>query len=467
MYKFSNIHKAIFETKRLVRLKVHLILAILMVVLLNFLPFFRIGNEILNETYDYFSQKYLVATSSQALSKNFHIVTFSEAVYKKYYDQYFTPRELLGESIYWAVDKGAKVVVVDFGLDSPVPSFCMDQNKADNENRQLLNWLRKAAETAEKNGAVILLPELDLTTSNSTSFATHQYFSDLSALLQTFHNNIRQGGVKIAYHKEDFRTRHFSFFSQKLDAQNKPLPPKALSIPVLAAIYQKYLVSDQVNSSYEEKERAVIAANDFIDKQLNLLQSNFQTSKIFTVRDQKGKEIFLISTRNTVLPARLLFSFSEPPAENSSTPEQLEHLLPGKLDGKVVFIGSTWDKMEDFRHTSLQMDLPGVVILANAFYMLSQNQQLRSQSFFVDLIFKLFIVMSVALLLYVIFSIFHGKKLAFSIACLVFIVIPWLIPPTVENFTSFYYFHLTGIVVLIYEFLVELEEFFDKKYISH
>ncbi len=69
----------------------------------------------------------------------------------------WTPRQKLGETVEKAINLGAKVIVVDFDLQRPVPEICVNGKRV-NENEAYLLQLEKAADLLRKKDAVMILP---------------------------------------------------------------------------------------------------------------------------------------------------------------------------------------------------------------------------------------------------------------------------------------------------------------------
>lgn len=210
-----------------------------------------IGQQLLNETYDYLVRKDFQRSGWDAI----RLIAFDRETYeneKNFGKGLWTPRDILGETILSSVQLGAKVVVVDISPHKETPFYI--------ENRFFLIHLREAAELAKKTGAVILLPWVPVNP-GSKGYYADQY----QKLLDENAGVIQSGEASVFYNSLDLKVRHFRFYQRltrcpncraeiPLNAEKCPVceyphhpgdyntyereKRAILSLPVLAAIYQ-------------------------------------------------------------------------------------------------------------------------------------------------------------------------------------------------------------------------------------
>ncbi len=185
----------------------NLICGLLTVFILHLISYTGVGQEMLNDSYDFlvkmdFRLSVVPGKNPETISDSIQIIAFDKKTCEESPGRgFWTPREPLGRAIIKAVELGAKVVVVDFALDKPVPLYYADGAFVE-ENQRYLSLLREAANLAGQKGAVILLPWT--TRKAEPKGYTAQYYE----LMDTNRHVIRQGSPGVFFNTSDFKVRH-------------------------------------------------------------------------------------------------------------------------------------------------------------------------------------------------------------------------------------------------------------------
>ncbi|OQY58990.1 MAG: hypothetical protein B6245_08945 [Desulfobacteraceae bacterium 4572_88] len=241
----------------------NLFCGLLTMLILHLISYTGIGQDMLNDSYDFlvktdFRLSIVPGKDAETVSDAIRIVAFDKESCENSPGQgFWTPRELLGRSVIKAIQLGAKVVVVDFALDKPVPSsyYYTDEGFVE-ENQRYLSLLRQAVNLAEQKGSVILLPWTKR--KPEPKGYTAQYYK----LMDTNSHVIRQGSPGIFFNTSDFKIRHLRFYEKDRDRV-------LISLPILAALYQWHgiekghkILTDTENSLRNGSEDIITIPSD-------------------------------------------------------------------------------------------------------------------------------------------------------------------------------------------------------------
>jgi CHASE2 domain-containing sensor protein len=381
--------------KRSRRLRLNVVWGILIAVSLHFVSTHTgIGQQLLNETYDYLVRKDFQRSGWQEepISDTIRLIAFDREIYEKSFNKgLWTPRDLLGETILKAVRLGAKVVVVDISPHKPSPFYI--------ENQFFLIHLREAADLAEKTGAVILLPWVP------AKPATGEYYtSQYEALLNEKKNVIQFGAASVFYNAMDLKVRHFRFYQRltrcpncrgeiPLNAGKCPVceyPHHAgerktwdrekqrnrtraiLSLPVLAALCQWH--EPEAGHRIREQTEALVNRSDAVipvpsDGSVPAIQLHPQHASEECL---PARYKFRIASKETVTRYGGRKGYN-PLAKILWTPE----ILPDTLREKTVIIGSVYDEPVGDVHSTALGRMPGLFLVANAVNLFLRGEQIH------------------------------------------------------------------------------------------
>lgn len=327
-----------------------------------------IGQKMLNDTYDFFvSMDFRLSSGSEksrdAISDSIRIIAFDKESCEESPGQgFWTPRESLGKTIIRAIELGAKVVIVDFALDSPVPLYYKDGAFVE-ENQRYLSLLRKAVTLAEQKGAVILLPWKER--KKEPKGYTAQYYE----LIDTNRHIIRQGSPGIFHNDSDFNVRHLRFYEKDGDRV-------MVSLPILAAMYQWHGI---------EKGHKILEATE-----TRLKNASGIVISIPSDGNTPDIRLYPQSSTRECLPARFKFRIAprEVYAEYDCVYDPLVKIMRNASDflksdlsekmykGKTVLIGPTYSEIGD-THITPVGKMPGVFVLANGVNLFLKGEQIR------------------------------------------------------------------------------------------
>ncbi|MDM8522271.1 CHASE2 domain-containing protein [Desulfococcaceae bacterium HSG8] len=324
--------------------------------LLHLAPCTKMGQQLLNETYDDLVEKDFQKTVAErgAVSDAIQLVTFDSSAYEENPGRdFWTPRRSLGKAVIRSLKLGAKVVVADIETDKPVP--------IKDENRAFLKLLDDAAVLAKKKDAVIILPRVREVCGENLHSGYVCRFHDL---LEKHSEVIRQGTPGIFRNPSDSKVRHFRLY-EKDDKGSF-----TLSMSVLAAVYQWYGMKK--GNEILEQTRARFMRDSWREI---LIPAPEGSEPIRIRRQDAGSECLPARYKFRIVPdSDLLFDMKRTSAE-------LDDTDPGSgiYYGKTIFIGSEHKEMEDIHATPVG-DMHGVFLLANGMNIFLKGEQLREVS---------------------------------------------------------------------------------------
>lgn len=351
----------------------NLICGLLTVFILHLISYTGIGQEMLNDSYDFlvktdFRLSIVPGKNPETISDSIRIIAFDKKSCEESPGKgFWTPREPLGKTVIKAIELGAKVVVVDFALDKPVPLYYADGAFVE-ENQRYLSLLREAANLAEQKGAVILLPWT--TRKAEPKGYTAQYYE----LMDTNRHVIRQGSPGVFFNTSDFKVRHLRFYEKHGDRV-------LISLPVMAALYQWQGIEKGHKILTETETRIRNGAEEMIT-----IPSDGSVPGIQLHPQRKYREC---------LPARLKFRIAPTALVKAYAPEGYNPLFSQRMvwtasdflkkekpcKGKIVLIGSAYDEIGDTHITPIGK-MPGVFVVANGLNLFLSGEQIQEHYVF-------------------------------------------------------------------------------------
>lgn len=340
-------------------------------VMLWLLSYTSIGQANLNQAYDFLVKKDFESAvddkkKDELISDAIRIIAFDEKTYEESRTKgFWTPRDLLGKTIINAIKLGAKVVVVDFKLDKALPD-CNITPKSLDENQIYLSMLEQAANLAEKEKAVIIVPW----TGKKYDSEYSRYYYDL---LDRKQHVIKKGSPFVFLNASDRKVRHFRFFKRIKDNKGDDV---IFFMPIMAAIYHWYGL-EKGDEKLNKAKSQIKAAN--FGSHLCFLSPDKKKSVCIFSQDPV-KECLAARYKFRILPRKL--------AEELRIKDPLffkTRILPAELQDeskkifhdKIVLIGSTYEDTDDMHITPIG-DMPGVFLLANGLNIFLKGDQIHA-----------------------------------------------------------------------------------------
>jgi len=421
------------------RFLVNLIWAAVVAALLHLAPYSKMGQQLLNETYDYLVKKDFQNTviergDKEPVSDAIRLVTFDRSAYayeKSPGGDFWTPRKTLGETIIRALKLGAKVVVADIEVDKPVP--------IEDENRDFLELLEQAADIAKQNDAVIILPR----TGEECSSVPHSgYACQFYDLLNRNSDVIKQGTPGIFRNPSDSKVRHFRLYEK--DGKGKPI----LSMSVLAAVYQWY--GREEGNNILRQAQAELGDDSWSE----ILISAPEGMEPIRIRRQDAK--------SECLPARYKFRIVPDPGLLFDMARTSAELLDTEPDSdiycrKTVIIGSVHEELGDIHSTPVG-DMPGLFLLANGVNLFLKGEQIHEISPEYRYLIELILIILSAL----VFLDRNPTLAALTLTGILFVLHKLLSVHFFTNWGLFLDFWLMIIGIGIFENIVGLQEIMEE-----
>jgi len=349
----------------------NLLCGVITVILLQLISHTGIGQEMLNDTYDFlvktdFRLTAVPSKARDAISDSIRLIAFDKESCEESPGQgFWTPRERLGKTIIKAIERGAKVVVVDFALDKPVPLYYADGAFME-ENQLYLSLLREAVKLAEQKKAVILLPWT--TRKPEPKGYTAQYYE----LMDTNRHVIRQGSPGVFFNTSDFKVRHLRFYEKDGDRV-------LISLSVLAALYQWHGI---------EKGHEILEAAE-----ARLMNTSETVISIPSDGNVPDIRLYPQDKSGECLPARLKFRIAPMDLVKAYAPEGYNPLFSQRMvwtasdfleteklcRGKTVLIGPSYSEIGDTHITPIGK-MPGVFVVANGVNLFLRGEQIQEYS---------------------------------------------------------------------------------------
>jgi len=383
-----------------------------------------IGQTLLNMLYDHLVREdfkeAMIKCQKQGkspISDRIRIVVFDQETYEKSASQgYWTPRELLGKSLLRSMELGARVAVIDFAVSRPAPLFCPDE-KGDDENQKFLDLLRKAAEIAKENDAVILLAREGMPRNETKS----DYEQAFEKIADEYKEVIRWGSTAaFADPSSYYQVRHFQFYEYSTERKEV-----FLSFQIQASVYLWHGRAEGDRIIRETRER-------ILKGETELGMDTMKPVYLYSQEDRKeclpARYIFRIA------PSEIIKNFFEDkggiddPLLRYRDSLQLRQDMLLEIDpnkekifkDKAVLIGSTYPAMGDEHLTPLGK-MSGIFLIANGLNLFLDGLQLH-KNFWLDMISEIVMIILSALF----FAKFSDKKAFYILLVLILLVYPSL-----------------------------------------
>ena len=418
----------------------NIILGLLLTVIFTWFPF-GIGDGISNNMYDRLIkgevQLLLAEESSEirkTISEQLMIVQFDDESYTNSSSEgYWTPRKELIQSISHAIRNNAKVIVVDFELDTPIPQICassLNEQRdlsdsvaigqgesvattcsqttqyygAINENWRFLQELEETAVLARQQGTIIIFPK---TNNQHESLSNSEYRVCYNSLFENYSDILKRGSVSFLKNSADGIVRRFQFYEEKEDGEI------IFSVPLLAVMYQLY------DTQKAEKYLADVSQQLRHVHNANLSYTLPRTTRTLTLKFP-GKKIHSI-LRFRIIPGEIIDDFERGQdllaKDNTLAPSLSEFLVfnQREISGKIVMIGAN---NKDDMHVTPIGTMSGLFLLANTL-----NNLLKGHLVFGRDLWQILTVGVSLLFSSIIFSLWDGKKLRGLILQFILLVI--------------------------------------------
>lgn len=317
--------------------------------LLQFAEMSKWGQEALDAGFDYLARKnyewaVLQNNDKEPVSPLFRFVLFDERTYRQSYTKgYWTPRDIVGQTLLRTVQRGASVVLVDFSFREDAP-IVLEDGVAVDGSAQFIDYLKETAELCRQKKTVVILPVLQGDPAKN---------GQLLRILAQYPDVFRIASFKAERDSYDQHVRRFKWFEYSRDYS--PI----LSANLMALFSLEKDPQQEYRYQTEAKAYLVGATPDTA-----LLQPQLAASLQQTRRKISSRMIFRILSRAVVSReykqgSNALRGIVWSPAQiinaNAKNPD---------LTGKVVLIGSDFQENGDY-HSTVFGDISGSYLLAN------------------------------------------------------------------------------------------------------
>jgi len=424
-----------------------IVLAILFNIIVKYTD---IGNTVLNSVYDYLvvndfekSLKSVENSKEPPIDEHIQLVLFDKEIYESSDSKgFWTPRDLVGESVLKAVNLGAKVVVADFEWNRPAPVF----SKEKDENQRFLKLMEDAAKTARNKKADIIMPHTEIDQDKG------DYKQKFDKLMKDYQDVIKQGIPAAFEDARDYQVRHFRFYERT--EQNYIF----FSLQILAATYLWH--------DLEEGNKIITET----ENNINNIHPGLKKIEI-KMKTKTGKPIH-ISPQNDpnkeYLDARYLFriaqrdiitGYEDPCIKYADmnlclSPYELLDKTGDIYKEKIVIIGSTYPEIGDIHLTPVGK-MHGVFLIANGINLFLEGIQIHELGKSVRIIIEIIGILIAAAL----FTLFHSSIATFLMTG-VYVTIAVIISPRLFSqygiLTDFWF---PIIAVFISRFISDTDEF--------
>ncbi len=371
---------------------------IVVVIVLHFAQYTSIGQTAINDAYDFLVMKDFQQAIARSTEKNIspisdkiRLVVLDRETYDASPSRgFWTPRELLGRCIVKAIQLGAKVVVVDFAIDRPMPIYCEQGNCVD-ENEIFLNLLSTAIKVARKQGSVIILPW------TGEKPSTDSYTRHLSRMLVENNDVLKLGSPEVFRDPSDYQVRHFGFYEPVGEDGNL-----LFSIHILSSIYLWYGESDGDRIIRDAEKKVRNGGHQLVIPAPR--GSRGSDLKIYAhTKERHGgaaaRYIFRLAPRE--LTKEICIECEDPLLKYHDlmiTPAVLldkDAKKARSYEGKAVLIGSTNPDMGDLHPTPLG-EMSGVFLIANGINLILEKLQIHEPSLLLRILIESVIIYFVA-----------------------------------------------------------------------
>jgi CHASE2 domain-containing sensor protein len=382
----------------------HIFWGIIITVFMQFSYVTGFGQDLLNKTYDSMLMRFFIKhVQKPTIPKNIRMIIFDKDSYEHSSSMgFWTPRVLLCKSIIQAIRMGAKVVVVDFALDRPVPF--------QDENKNYIKCLAKAAQLAEEQQAVIVMPH------SKKNYQT-TYFNEYMDLLNKYSEVIKTGVANVYKHQTDRMIRHFIFYEKNDNI--------TFSIPVLATVFYWY---GRQKGEQVLKQKADEISNN--SKSYVKIEDPSHQHKIYLYHQSSITEcmaarfVFRSSPKGLIqklpqggyFPESMIISAND---INKSFEENGNYhpIDPSWAKNKIVLIGSYYQEIGDIHSTPIG-NMPGIYLILNSIQMLISGSQIYELNLFI----KILLILPWILVASIVFTYISGFWATFIFIGLIYLL---------------------------------------------
>jgi CHASE2 domain-containing sensor protein len=294
---------------------------------------------------------------------------------------FWTPRAALGQTIFKAAELGAKVLVIDVDINTPVPVICDKGSPAD-ENQIFLEYLKKTADLARENQSILLLPRSET--------IQGAYGQQLESLISDYRDVIKTGIVSAFKDTSDYQARHLRFYEKR----GKRV---FFSLQILAPVYfhntrqaADELLSEKTDEILQGKEeiRIPFPARDVV---------------LFSQADPNAEHLearYLFRLASRDITGDLCGSVSDPLIkypELDISPNDLIELDENIFRGQIVIIGTKDREIGDFHATPLG-EMSGLYLMVNGINLILEGLQIHQPKWIIRVLIELLVIAVSAIL---------------------------------------------------------------------
>jgi len=402
-----------------------------------------IGHTVLNSVYDYLvvndfekSLKSVENSKEPPINEHIRLVLFDKEIYESSDSKgFWTPRDLVGESVLKAVKLGAKVVVADFEWNRPAPVF----SEGKDENQRFLKLMEDAAKTARNKKAVIIIPHTEITQDKG------DYKQKFEKLMKDYQDVIKQGIPAAFEDTKDYQVRHFRFYERT--EQNYIF----FSLQILAATYLWHDLEEGKKIITETEKKILMGFKEIeikTEKPICICHQNDPNKEYIDAR-----YLFRIAQRN------IITGYEDPCIKYADmnlclSPYELLDKTGDIYKEKIVIIGSTYPEIGDIHPTPVGK-MHGVFLIANGINLFLEGLQIHEPGKSIRIIIEIIGILIAAAL----FTLFHSSIATFLMTG-VYVTIAVIISPRLFSqygiLTDFWF---PIIAVFISRFISDTDEF--------
>jgi len=441
-------------TEPKIRFALNIFWGTVIAIVLNCIAYFTLtGHVFMNAMYDYlvvgdFTRA--AETNEFPVSDRVRIVTFDQETYNEHpgaahTKRLWTPRKLLGESVLKSLKLGAKVVLVDFAVNTPAPVFCKPRGKT--ENDEFLSLLEKAATHAEKSGAVIILARGKERIRKSDE--EKEYTRKFNDLIQKHKKVIKLGSPGSLEDVRDYQVRHFRFYDRT--KQNEIY----FSVQILAVTYL-ILDRDRGNKLIKETGEKILGRESEITMDMGEMKIRLSDQSDLSREYLSARYVFRLAHEKLLKEHGLENNpYSTYPYLKSAPHELGEQGTP--YQEKAVLIGSENPEIGDLHLTPIGRT-HGIFLIANGINLFLEGLQIHEPGIHVKVLVELICVLISAAL----FVRFHATIALLFLIGMFYIVTIFVSPTLFSKFglLTDVCFPLIGVGVS--RLIADTDEFFVK-----
>lgn len=303
----------------------------------------------------------------------------------------WTPRIKLANTIKAAVEKGAKVVVVDFAMEKIIPLYLKNGEVVD-ENEQFMKTMRETVKMAKRNkpGTVLIFPQRYEWVDKA--WALKPFFEGFKNLKDKSGETIVIGDPYLEADANDATVRKWEYY--KVIKENSGYDIH-FSLQILAATYlcqeNAYKTLSGLKSEIlipNKKNRNPWPIINCRETKIEIKQNNLANRYRFFIprkEDYESKKL-----RDPV--DQRLFNRLDSNYNSLSNDKIAVH----NLENKIVIIGSTYKEAADLHRTPVG-DLPGMYLIGNGINVLLMGKQLKTIPISQEILIEAIIILAASL----------------------------------------------------------------------